>query len=65
MVPAGMPELPVTVQIPGLADGDYRVVSYDTTAGRVIGQSGATSSHGQLASAVRLGGDLALVITPA
>jgi hypothetical protein len=58
---------PVTLRVPGLAPGDYRVVLWDTVEGRERGRRAAASTgNGVLAATLPgLGADLALAIRPA
>lgn len=57
---------PATVGIPGLADGDYAVLTCDTRDGSTIASAQTTSSRGMLhASVGAVRSDVALAVRPA
>ena len=65
MVDRGAPCVGRVVAVPGLADGNYQVLTFDTVAGQVTGTELARSEGGWLKIATSAGADLALAIIPA
>lgn len=56
---------PTTLRIPGLADGTYTVVQYDTRNGMPRAETTATSTGGWLTAAIGpITDDLAIAVTP-